>query len=144
MRERVMGTASSTADTASHIASDAVGAVGQAPEATRRQVEGNPLAAGVLAFAAGLVVAALVPESESERAIAERVQPQVEQVASEVGEAASESVQHLRPAAQDAAEHLKDRAQQSVSTVAADVKDQVSERMGDGGEGDRGFAPGAR
>ena len=41
------------------------------------------------------------PETEKERQVAQRVQPQAEQVVGEVGKAAKESAEHLRPAAQE-------------------------------------------
>ena len=123
MRERVMGTADSATTATSHMVTEAAGKVGDAPEVARRQVQGNPLAAGVLAFAAGLVVAAVIPETEREQEMAQRIQPQMEQVAGEVGRAAQDSAQHLQPAAQSAVEHVKDQAQES----AGHVKDQAQQ-----------------
>ena len=95
----------------------------QAPEAARHQVEGNPLAAGVLAFAAGLVVAALVPETEQEQRWASSVQPHLETAASEVGMVAQDSAAALEPKAREAAEHVKEQAQQSAEAVKDDAKD---------------------
>ena len=123
VRERVMGTADSAGSATSRMVSEAAGKMGEAPDAARRQVEGNPLAAGVFAFAAGLVVAALLPETEREQEMAQRIQPQMEQMAGEVGQAAKDTAQHLQPAAQSAVEHVKDQAQES----AAHVKDQAQQ-----------------
>jgi ElaB/YqjD/DUF883 family membrane-anchored ribosome-binding protein len=123
MKDRVMGTASSGTERASELTSEAVDAARQAPEAARHQVEGNPIAAGVLAFAAGLVVAALVPETQQEQRWANSVQPQLEAAASEVGMAAQDSAAALEPKAREAAEHVKQQAQQSAETVKDDAKD---------------------
>ena len=141
VKERVMGTASSAGSTTSGMASSAAGAVGEAPEAARRQVEGNPLAAGAFAFAAGLVVAALLPETEREREVAQRIQPQVEQVASEVGKAAQESAQHLQPAAQEAATHVKEQAQQSAGQVRDEAQRAAEQRSDAASPGSRGAPP---
>ena len=123
MRDRVMGTADSASSATSHMVTEAAGKVGEAPDVARRQVQGNPLAAGVLAFAAGLVVAAVLPETEREQEMAQRIQPQMEQVAGEVGRAAQDTAQHLQPAAQSAVEHVKGQAQES----AGHVKDQAQQ-----------------
>jgi ElaB/YqjD/DUF883 family membrane-anchored ribosome-binding protein len=123
VRDRIMGTAGGARDATTHAASEVADRASEVPAMARQQVEGNPIAAGVLAFAAGLVVAAVLPETERERAVAERLQPHVEQVAGEVGRAAQESAQHLRPAAEEAAGHLKEQAQ----GAAQHVRDQAKE-----------------
>lgn len=113
VRDRVMGTAS---DTSAHVSS-AVDTIGEAPQMARRQVEGNPLAAGVLAFAAGLVVAALVPSTEPEQQMVANLQPGMEQVAGEVGRVAQEAAAQVRPAAQEAAQHLGEQVRESAGAV---------------------------
>jgi len=118
VRERVMGTASSTT---SHLSS-AADTLSETPDMARRQVEGNPLAAGVLAFAAGLVVAALVPETQSEQQVVSKLQPGMEQVAGEVGRAAQDSAQQVKPAVQDAAQHLGEQARESADSVREQVR----------------------
>jgi hypothetical protein len=81
------------------------------------------LAAGLLAVAAGLVVAALLPETEKERELARSVQPHLESAASEMGAVAQDSAEALKPAAREAAEHVKEQAQQSGEAVKEDAKD---------------------
>ena len=113
LRDRVMGTA---ADTTAHLSS-AADTLGEAPDMARRQVEGNPLAVGIMAFAAGLVVAALVPETEPEQQMVAKLQPGMEQVAGEVGRAAQESAEQVGPAVHDAAQHLGEQARESAGAV---------------------------
>jgi hypothetical protein len=122
IKERVMGTANAGTERASEIKDEAMHAAQQAPEAARRQFEGNPLAAGLLAFAAGLVVAALLPETEQEQKLARSVQPHLESAASEVGAVAQESAEALKPQAREAAEHVKQQAQQSAESAKEDAK----------------------
>jgi hypothetical protein len=88
VRERVMGTASATtdsakgrtqqaaasvqdsagqaADTMRQTAGQVGDAVSGAPEQAIRQTQGNPLAAGLIAFGAGLLAASLLPTSQAE------------------------------------------------------------------------------
>ena len=123
IKDRVMGTANAGTQRASDMTSEAMDAARHAPETARRQVEGNPLAAGLCAFAAGLVVAALLPETEKEQEWARSAQPHLESAASEVGAVAQDSAEALKPAAREAAEHVKQQAQQSAQTA----KDEASE-----------------
>jgi hypothetical protein len=122
VKDRVMGTADAGSERAHEMKDEAMDAARRAPEAARRQYEGNPLAAGLLAFAAGLVVAAVLPETEKERELARSVQPHLEAAASEVGAVAQDSAEALKPAARDAAEHVKQQAQQSGETVKEDAR----------------------
>ena len=122
IKDRVMGTANAGTDRASEIKDEAMDAARRAPEAARRQYEGNPLAAGLLAFAAGLVVAALLPETEREQELARSVQPHLESAASEVGSAAQETAEALKPQAREAAEHVKQQAQQSAESAKDEAR----------------------
>lgn len=167
VRERVMGTAHDaghhTASGAHHAgssvrsaASGAVGTVGEkvgavgekmgeAPTAIRRQTEGNPLAAGVIAFGVGWLAGSLIPASQTEQraaaAVKEKAKPLVDeakdvasQVAGELKPAAQEAMQTVKDRATDAAASLKDEGRSEVeglkaeaSDAAATVKEQASE-----------------
>jgi ElaB/YqjD/DUF883 family membrane-anchored ribosome-binding protein len=122
VKDRVIGTADAGTERAQEMKDDAIDAARRAPQAAREQVEGNPLAAGLLAFAAGLVVAAVLPETGKERELARSVQPYLESAASEVGAVAQDSAEALKPAAREAAEHMKQQAQQSGEAVKEDAK----------------------
>jgi hypothetical protein len=118
--DRVSGTASAASSSVQDATASLAGAVQETPQTIRRQTRGNPLAAGLIAFGAGWLVSSLLPATRREQELAgqakqvaqEKVQPVVQQVASEVGE-------NLREPAQQAAE--------SVRTTAQDAKDTVSE-----------------
>ncbi len=92
-------------------------------EMAKQQVAGAPLAAGFMAFAAGMVVAALIPETKRETELAQNVQPMAQDMASTVKGAAQESAQKLKPAAQEAVGAVRDKAQDA----AGSVKDQAQE-----------------
>lgn len=128
MRERVMGTASSGTSAISDKASsaqssmaDAVGAVGDAPDAARRQAQGNPLAAGLVAFGAGMLLASLLPSSQAEENAAVALQEKASELKEPVKEhmtgIANELKDSMQEPAQDAAATLRDSATEAVQTV---------------------------
>jgi hypothetical protein len=138
LKDRVMGPdavadkASSAKDTVSGKASEAREAVRQAPRRMKRRAQGNPLAAGVIAFGLGMLVSSLIPSSEKEREAVSQLQDNLEPVKEKATEVARDIGEGLRPAAQDAAESVKTTAQEGAENVkqegqsaAADVKDQA-------------------
>ncbi|GAB4081890.1 DUF3618 domain-containing protein [Modestobacter muralis] len=128
------GAAHNAADTVQGAASDAMGAVQQAPGQLKTQAQGNPLAAGLIAFGVGWLVSSLLPTSEKEKqlaqqaetAVKEHSQPLVDQaknVAQEIGE-------NLKPAAQDAVQSVKATAQDGVQTVKAEGQSAAQDVQG--------------
>jgi uncharacterized protein YjbJ (UPF0337 family) len=124
--------ASSAKDTVSEKASEARDAVRQAPRRLKRRAQGNPLAAGMIAFGLGMLVSSLIPSTEKEREAVSQLQENLEPVKEKASEVAQDMAESLKPAAQDAAESLKTTAQEGVENVkqegqsaAADVKDQA-------------------
>jgi hypothetical protein len=126
--------ASSAADSVQNAASTAVGAVQSAPETIQRQAQGNPLAAGLIAFGVGWLVSSLLPTSEKEKelaaqaesAVKEHSQPLVDQaknVAQEMGD-------NLKPMAQDAVESVKSTAQEGVETVKSEGQSAAQDVQG--------------
>ncbi|HEY4570408.1 MAG TPA: DUF3618 domain-containing protein [Kribbella sp.] len=134
-KDRVMGVgehaASSARDAASSVedagskVGDTVGSVpGQAKERTR----GAPLAAGVIAFAAGWVVAAALPPSTRERELASTAKDNaMDPVKERAGEMAQELKENLREPAQEAVEQVK----QSATTATAEIKDESRSAAGE-------------
>jgi hypothetical protein len=132
---------------------DAASSVGDAASGTvgtmREQTEGNPLAAGLVAFGVGWLVSSLLPATETERRAARRaveqakeqgVVDQAKQVAQDVGqhmqEQASEAAQQVKEKAQDATETVKDEAQdaaqdvkQTATGAAQDVRDETQQQV---------------
>jgi hypothetical protein len=124
--------ASSAKDTVSEKASDAREAVRQAPSRMRRKAQGNPLAAGMIAFGLGMLVSSLIPSSEKEREAVSQLQDNLEPVKEKASEVARDIGEGLKPAAQEAAESVKATAQEGAENVrqegqsaTADVKDQT-------------------
>jgi len=121
-------------DTVSEKASDAREAVRQAPRRMRRKAQGNPLAAGVIAFGLGMLVSSLIPSTDKEREAVSQLQDNLEPVKEKATEVAKDIGENLKPAAQQAAESVKTTAQEGAEHVrqegqsaAQDVKDQAQE-----------------
>jgi hypothetical protein len=85
----------------------------------------------MVAFGAGLLVAALMPETDEERRAVERMEPQLEQVAGRAGEQARQAAGELREPAQEAAAHVKDAGTEAAHTVRDDAKDHAGQAAGE-------------
>jgi Protein of unknown function (DUF3618) len=119
-------------DTVSEKASEAGEAVRQAPRRVRRNAQGNPLAAGMIAFGLGMLVSSLIPSTEKEREAVSQLQENLEPVKEKATEVARDIGEGLKPAAQEAVESVRTTAQEGAENVkqegqsaAADVKDQA-------------------
>jgi hypothetical protein len=115
-------------------ASEAGVAVKGAPRRVKQTAQGNPLAAGVIAFGLGMLVSSLIPSSEKERETVSQLQDNLEPVKEKAAEVAKDVGESLKPAAQEAAESVKTTAQEGVETVkqegqsaAQDVRGQAQE-----------------
>jgi Protein of unknown function (DUF3618) len=131
-KDAVADKAYAAKDTVSEKASEAGEAVRQAPRRMRRKAQGNPLAAGVIAFGLGMLVSSLIPSTEKEREAVSQLQDNLEPVKEKASEVAQDMAENLKPAAQQAAESVKAAATEGVEKVkqesqsaAADVKDQA-------------------
>lgn len=143
VKEKVMGTADDATsrvhggartDSAGNALSEAGAAIGDAPHQVKVKTQGNPLAAGLIAFGAGLLLSSLIPASEKEREAADALKSAAEPLTTELTEAAKEiaeglkepareAMENVKATAADAAEHVKTEGQ----VAAADVKDRAAD-----------------
>lgn len=148
LRESVMGSAQSASSSVSSGASSVSSGVSSATstvadtasstaESAKRQAQGNPLAAGLLAFGVGWLVSSLIPASEKETQAAQKLeetakehgQP-VAQKAAEIGkdvgqtmkEKATESVQQVKTSAQESAQTVAEEGRSSAESVKEQAK----------------------
>lgn len=141
VRDRVMGVADSASD-GTHAALDGVSdsladagsAIGDAPHRAAVKTQGNPLAAGLIAFGAGMLISSLIPASEKERQAADAVKNAAEPLTNELGQVAQEVGHHLQEPAQRAMDSVKatageaaDRIKDESQAAAGDVADQASQ-----------------
>ncbi|HEU5082591.1 MAG TPA: hypothetical protein VFU14_04570 [Acidimicrobiales bacterium] len=136
-KDTVMGAAAGTGQHLAETGSDVAGTV-------RQQGRGNPLAAGLVAFGAGLLAGSVLPESRTEHALAREVQSkaqapireQVKQSASAVADQVGDRVDEAKETiaqeahvakdavASDAAER-KHAVEEHAHSAAEDVRDEV-------------------
>ncbi len=124
------GAAHGTADSVQGAAQSVQDTAGSALHAVERRAEGAPLAAGLVAFGAGMIAAALVPASAKEAEVAGRLTDTVKDspvldeakaAGREIGESlkdsAAEAAQEVKQSAQGAAEHVQEEGRSSAEEV---------------------------
>jgi hypothetical protein len=133
-KDAVADKAYAAKDTVSERASEAREAVREAPTTVKRKAQGNPLAAGVIAFGLGMLVSSLIPSSQRERQAVSQLQENLEPVKEKASEVAKDVGESLKPPVQEAAESVKTTAQEGVESVkqegkagAQDVKEQAQD-----------------
>jgi uncharacterized protein YjbJ (UPF0337 family) len=150
VREKVMGsteqgrhavgdTASSAASTVQDKAQQAAGtmqdkaqgaadAVRSAPQAVATQTQGNPLAAGIIAFGVGMLAATLMPVTEAERRAGQELREHSGDLTEKAKDVATEFRDDLSGSARQAVDEVRSTAQDAVQTTkgeAADAKDRT-------------------
>ena len=125
-----------TAADAKYALQDKASAVGDvvsnAPAQVKERARGNPLAAGLIAFGAGLLISGLIPSSQREQQAVSTLQDKAEPLKEKATEAAKDVASNLREPAQDAAQSVKQTAAEGVESVKGegvsakqDVQDQL-------------------
>ena len=112
------GALQQASDQLSHLGDQAGEAVQNIPDKVTSGTRGNPLAAGLIAFGAGLLASSLIPSSRMEQDAAEKVKDRAAPLVEEAKSAAQEAGEHLKPQAQEAAQAVKDTAAQGAENVA--------------------------
>ncbi|RUQ04901.1 MULTISPECIES: DUF3618 domain-containing protein [Microbacterium] len=121
--DRVMG----AADDAGDRLGDASSSVADAGRHTVAKAQGNPLAVGLMAFAAGLVVAAVIPASSKEKELAEDIKEKAQPLVDEATDVAKTIGQDLKEPAQEAFAAVKDEAAGAAAHVRDDATHAVDE-----------------
>jgi Protein of unknown function (DUF3618) len=128
-KDAVSSAASSVADAASSVSD----AAANAPQVARRQTQGNPLAAGFIAFGTGWLLSSLAPTIPSEERLARRAEEQAadlaqplkehaQEVAAEMKEPLQRSAEEIKSTATDAAGQTADRAKSAAADVRAPLQ----------------------
>jgi hypothetical protein len=119
VKDRVMGSAEGVrgaGDALGSTASSIGDAASEAPQAVRRQTQGNPLAAGLIAFGVGWLASSVFPASQPERQLAAAAQDR-----------ATELAEPLKATAQELAGNLQEPLQQSVDQIKATATDAANQ-----------------
>jgi len=125
LKEHVMGVADS-------VSGSVTDTVGSAPGMARAKTHGTPLAAGLVAFAAGWMVSAALPASTQERELAQETK---DKVAGPVKEQATQLAQELKDDLQEPAQQAVASVKQTASQAAAEVADDsrsAAQQVADG------------
>lgn len=146
VRDKVMGSASNTASNTASSGQSAVSSLGDSTsdlaQSARARAEGNPLAAGLIAFGVGWLVSALIPASSREQQAAgqlvetvkehsEPVKQELSGMATEVKDnmtgSAQEAAQSVQATATDAAQAVKEHGQSAAQDVKSDAQSATQE-----------------
>lgn len=142
LKDKVFGAAQSTSSAGTSsvqdVASSASQSLQNAPDAVVRRAQGNPMAAGLIAFGVGWLISSILPTSEKEKELSARAESAVKEhsqpLVEHAKQAASDAAEALKPAAQQAVESIKGTAQEATQTVAEqgrsaaqDVKGQAQQ-----------------
>jgi uncharacterized protein YjbJ (UPF0337 family) len=109
--------AGSVQEGAQQVAGRAAEQVRDAPEMIQQQTRGNPLAAGLVAFGGGLLLATLFPPTEAEQRAAGAVQERIEPIKDQALEAGREMKDHLQESARESAQQVKETATDATQEV---------------------------
>lgn len=134
---RVMGSAEESRQSAGAAlgsaregARDTMAAVGDkittAPETVRASTQGNPIAAGLVAFGAGLLAASLMPSSRPEQEAAARVRSAAAPLVDDVKETASSAAQNLQGSAKEGMQAVQETAQDAFQGMTEEGRSTVS------------------
>lgn len=116
-------------DSAVHRAGDALQGT---PQTVTTKAQGNPLAAGLIAFGAGMLAASLIPASEKEKEAASALKEKAEPLVTEATAAAKQVASGLKDPLSDAVDSVKQKATDSAQAVkdegahaASNLQDQT-------------------
>lgn len=102
-------------------------AVSDAPGAVTRKTQGSPVAAGLIAFGAGLLIASLLPSSHAEQQAAENIKQKAQPLVDELTETGKGIAENLKEPAQQALEEVKSTAADAADTVKNEATTGVEE-----------------
>jgi gas vesicle protein len=140
-RDRVMGTrddlggrVSEAADAATSRVRDVGSEITDMPELVADQTRGAPIIAGSIAFGIGALLALVLPETEAEQRVADKVQPQLAAATDAAKEAGRQALETAQEVSKDAIDDLKESATEHASEIAQQAKgasEQVKETAKD-------------
>jgi len=134
VKDAVLGSAADATDSGQRVAGNVGDAVADAPTAVARKAQGSPIAAGLIAFGAGLLVSSLLPASRVEQQAAEKVKDTAQPLVDDLTDTAKQVAENLKEPAQQAIGEVKATTTDAVDTVredatsaATDVKDHAAD-----------------
>lgn len=129
VRETVMGPAESSDSQAGKPAAGPGDTLHEAPERIAERTRGNPLAAGMIAFGAGMLLGGIFPGSEKEREMVHTLKERAEPVTAEIGDAARQVAEDLKEPVREAVENVKASAQASAESLKEEASGEAGQPM---------------
>ncbi|MEU4622026.1 DUF3618 domain-containing protein [Actinoplanes sp. NPDC023801] len=141
VKDRVMGSAdhvrqvagdstssarSTVQDGAAHLG-EAAGAVRGVPRAAVAQTQGNPLAAGIIAFGAGMLAATLIPVSDTERRAGQQLRDGGGDLTDKVKDLTADIRDDLAGTVEHAVDEIKSTARDAASTSKKQVRSSAQQ-----------------
>jgi Protein of unknown function (DUF3618) len=131
------GRAEGVASSASEALQSATEQVQQAPQAIAAQASGNPLAAGLVAFGVGALLASVFPKTRTEQHLVQEARPQLDSAAEElkrVGrdvafdakDRTTSAAAEVKAAGESAAESVRDQARESSENMRDQDKGMIN------------------
>lgn len=112
--------------------SGAADTVKGAPDQAIQRARGNPLAAGLVAFGGGLLLASALPATQREQEAAQTLRDRYEEpVKSELQQAAKQAGEGLQGTAQQAVQEVKSTAQEAGQRTKEDAEGSAQSVRGD-------------
>lgn len=121
--------ASQLSDAAGDKAHQAAGAVRGAPRAVVTQTQGNPIAAGVIAFGVGMLAATLIPVTDAERRAGQELKDHSDQLTDKVKDVGSDLTDEVGGTVQEAAGRVKDTAQEAVQATKEQARSSAQDTV---------------
>jgi Protein of unknown function (DUF3618) len=126
----VTGAVGDAASTVGDAVSGLGSAAASAPQAVRQQAQGNPLAAGLVAFGIGMVISSLAPATQKEQELAAQaedkargpLQEKAQEVGAQLQDSAKESAQQIKEVASQGASDTADQAKSAADDVKAPLQ----------------------
>jgi gas vesicle protein len=125
-----IGKAAEVSRRAGDTAGSAVEGLRDGASSVKTKAEGSPLAAGLLAFAAGFLAASLLPPSERERELVQKAREEIEPFGSEAAEIGKGIAGELQGTAQRGLQRVKERAAESVEQVRTEAQSTARQLQG--------------
>jgi len=122
-------------DQAKEVAGDVADTVRRGPQLVGQQTQGNPVAAGLIAFGVGLLGASLIPVSDVERRAGQRLTEHggelIEPVRRPLAESARQLKDDLTGSVTDAAQQVKQRAAEGAQATAEQTRSSTQATVDD-------------
>jgi Protein of unknown function (DUF3618) len=130
-KDKVMGSTGSATSSPSSTGSQLSEKASEAPTTMKQQTQGNPLAAGLIAFGAGWLISSLIPASQKEQQITleakDKASEHSDTLTAPLKEAAQGARDNLEGPARDAADSVRSSASDAAATVKSQTQSATQE-----------------